>query len=51
MLKPEGMGYISSKSQVAMVFVVYVTLSHLRSKEQPGLQMGSDYIDVEATID
>ena len=37
----------------------HVTLSHLRSKEPPGLhfemytglQLGSDYIDVEAEID
>ena len=30
---------------------VCVTRSHLRSKEPPGLQLGSDYIDVDAKID
>ena len=32
-------------------YLAHVTLSHLRSKESPGLQLGSDYIDVKAEID
>ena len=51
--------YILGKALMPVLQLLLVTLSHLRSKEPPGLlaglhtklQLGSDYIDVDAEID
>ena len=43
---------ITQEDLVQCLYNLYVTLSHLRSKEPPRLHfvLGSDYIDVEAEI-
>ena len=41
---------LTKKQGIRLMRTVYATLSHLRSKQSPGLQLGSDYIDVEAEI-